>query len=80
MIIMYKVIMQIQDDETKETDVKEKIFSSIEEAQKYICEYDEFMNTIKFSNIFKNNFYIGVITQNCRFWTKDSKYGKAYAV
>ena len=36
---MYKVIMQIQDDETKETDVKEKIFSSIEEAQKYICEY-----------------------------------------
>lgn len=74
---MYKIKMLIEDYETKETMAAEREFENIEEAQTYVddCNLNDLLSVIRCANVYLNAEYVGNISQNGRYWSKDSKYG-----
>lgn len=77
---MINVKIFIEDYKTNELTTETRNFSSIKDAQHYICEFNDVSayTIIRISNVYENNKYVGNISQNGRFWLKNSKYGEEF--
>lgn len=77
---MINVKLFIEDYETNELTTENRNFSSIKDAQHYIREFNDISayTIIRVSNVYENGIYVGNISQNGRFWLKNSKYGKEF--
>ena len=77
---MINVKIFIEDYETNDLIAEELNFLSVREAQDYINDYniEQAYTTIRVANVYENGNYIGKISQNGRFWLKNSKYGDEF--
>lgn len=77
---MINVKLFIEDYETNEFTTESRNFSSAKDAQHYIREFNDISayTIIRVCNVYENNQYIGNISQNGRFWLKNSKYGEEF--
>lgn len=77
---MINVKLFIEDYDTNELIAEERKFLSIRDAQYYISEYniEEAYTTIRVANVYEDGNYIGKISQNGRYWLKNTKYGEEY--
>lgn len=77
---MINVKIFIEDYETNDLIAEELNFLSVKEAQDYINDYniEQAYSIIRDANVYENGIYIGNISQNGRYWLKDTKYGEEF--